>query len=32
MPSNPTKPNHLYLIYMYKEDMSLKKQSMVDMP
>ena len=24
MPSNPTKPNHIYLIYMYKEDLALK--------
>ena len=23
MPSNPTKPNHIYLIYMYKEDLAL---------
>ena len=23
MPLNPTKPNHIYLIYMYKEDLSL---------
>ena len=23
MPSNPTKPNHMYLIYMYIEDLAL---------
>ena len=23
MPENPTKPNHIYLIYMYKEDLAL---------
>ena len=23
MPLNPTKPNHIYLIYMYKEDLAL---------
>ena len=23
MPYNPTKPNHIYLIYMYKEDLAL---------
>ena len=23
MPKNPTKPNHIYLIYMYKEDLAL---------
>ena len=23
MPSNPTKPNHIYLIYIYKEDLVL---------
>ena len=23
-PENLTKPNHLYLIYMYKEDLALK--------
>ena len=23
MPSNQTKPNHIYLIYMYKEDLAL---------
>ena len=23
MPQNPTKPNSLYLIYMYKEDLAL---------
>ena len=23
MPQNPTKPNHTYLIYMYKEDLVL---------
>ena len=23
MPSNPTKPNQIYLIYMYKEDLAL---------
>ena len=22
MPQNPTKPNHIYLIYMYKEDLA----------
>ena len=22
MPSNPTKPNHVYLIYIYKEDLA----------
>ena len=23
MPSDPTKANHIYLIYMYKEDLAL---------
>ena len=23
MPKNPTKSNHIYLIYMYKEDLAL---------
>ena len=23
MPSNPTKPNPIYIIYMYKEDLAL---------
>ena len=23
MPQNPTQPNHIYLIYMYKEDLAL---------
>ena len=23
MPSNPTQPNHMYLIYMYKEELAL---------
>ena len=23
MPYNPTNPNHIYLIYMYKEDLAL---------
>ena len=23
MPQKPTKPNHIYLIYMYKEDLAL---------
>ena len=23
MPSDPTKPNHIYLIYMYKKDFAL---------
>ena len=23
MPQNPTEPNHIYLIYMYKEDLAL---------
>ena len=23
MPLNPTKPNHIYLIYVYKEDLAL---------
>ena len=23
MPENPTKPNHIYLIYIYKEDLEL---------
>ena len=23
MPSNPTKPNPIYLIYMYKDDLAL---------
>ena len=23
MPQNPIKPNHMYLIYMYKEDLAL---------
>ena len=26
MPSNPTKPNPIYLIYMYKEDLTLNNQ------
>ena len=25
MPLNPTQPNHIYLIYMYKKDLKLKK-------
>ena len=25
MPYNPTKPNHIYLIYMYEEDSALNK-------
>ena len=26
------KPNHIYLIYMYKEDLAFKKHTMVDVP
>ena len=26
MTSNPTKPNHMDLIYMYKEDLALNNQ------
>ena len=26
MPLNPTKPNHIYLIYMYKEDLALNNR------
>ena len=26
MPQNPTKPNHIYLIYMYEEDLALDDQ------
>ena len=26
MPQKPTKPNHIYLIYMYKEDLALNNQ------
>ena len=26
MPQNPTKPNPIYLIYMYKEDLALNDQ------
>ena len=32
MPLNPTKPNHIYLIYMYKEDLALNNPPMVNMP
>ena len=32
MPENPTKPNHIYLIYMYKEDLVLNNLQIVDMP
>ena len=27
MPLNPTNPNPIYLIYMYKEDLALNNQS-----
>ena len=26
MPLTPTKPNHIYLIYMYEEDLALNNQ------
>ena len=26
MPENPTKPNHIYLIYIYNEDLALNNQ------
>ena len=32
MPQNPTKPNQIYLINMYKEDLALNNQRLVDMP
>ena len=32
MPKNPTKPNPIYLIYMYKDDLALNNSQCVDMP
>ena len=32
MPQNSTKPNHIYLIFMYKNGFGIKYSTMVDMP
>ena len=33
MPENPTKPNNIYLIYIYRErEFGIKLPTMVDMP
>ena len=29
MPKKPTKPNHIYLIYMYKENLSNNLQELI---